>query len=125
MLSVAALIASLAFLALVLGTIPVLVQLMRTARTAEHTLAAVEREVRPVASQIEMLLQEQRNLAQQATRDLRQVEGVVAMAQEILARLGKLTSLLGSVGTVGKVVGLAQGLRKGVDVFIDRLGRRR
>lgn len=124
MLTAAALIASLAFVALVIAAIPVLIQLMRTAHAAEQTLAAVEREVRPLASQVQALLQEHRDLAQQATRDLREVEGIVLMVQEVLARLTKLTSLLGSIGTIGRVLGVAQGVRKGVDVFIHRLTRR-
>jgi uncharacterized protein YoxC len=120
-LQAAALIASLAFLALVIAAIPVLVQLVRTARSAEQTLASVEREVRPLASQVQALLQEHRDLAQQATRDLRQVEGVTVMAQDILARLTNVTSLLASFGTVGRAVGLARGVQKGIDVFVRRL----
>jgi uncharacterized protein YoxC len=120
-LQAAALIASLAFLALVVAAIPVLVQLVRTARSAEQTLATVEREVRPLASQVQALLQEHRDLAQQATRDLRQVEGVTVMAQDILARLTNVTTLLASFGTVGRAVGLARGVQKGIDVFVRRL----
>ena len=125
MLPAAALIASLAFLALVVTAIPMLVQLGRTARSAEQTLTAVERELRPLASQVQALLQEHRNLAQQATRDLREVEGLALRGQEVLTRLTSLTSVLGSMGAVGKVVGVAQGFRKGADVFIRRLRRPR
>ena len=125
MLQVAALIASLAFLALVIAVIPALLQVARTARAAEQTLTSVDHEVRPLASQIQALLQEHRNLAQQATKDLRQVEGVVVMVQDVLARLTNLTSLLGSFGTVGRVVGVARGLQKGIDVFVHRLARHR
>lgn len=125
MLQVAALIASMAFLALVVFAIPALLQVVRTARAAEQTLASVDREVKPLTTQIQALLQEHRNLAQQATRDLRQVEGVVLMAQDVLARLTNLTSLLASFGTVGRVVGVARGLQKGIDVFVHRLARRR
>ena len=125
MLQVAALIASLAFLALVVFAIPALLQVVRTARAAEQTLASVDREVRPLTSQIQALHQEHRNLAQQATRDLRQVEGVALMAQDVLARLTNLTSLLAGFGTVGRVVGVARGLQKGIDVFVHRLAARR
>ena len=125
MLTAAALIASLAFVALVVAAIPVLWQLARTAREAEQTLAALEREVRPIASQIQALLQEHRDLAQQATRDLRQVEGLARSGQEVLARVMRLTNLLGSVGTVGRAFGVAQGLRRGLEVFLHRLSRRR
>ena len=125
MLPAAALIASLAFLALVAATIPVLIQLGRTARSAEQTLTALERELRPLASQVQALLQEHRNLAQQATRDLREVEGLALRGQEVLTRLTSLTSVLGSMGAVGKVVGVAQGFRKGADAFLRRLRRPR
>ncbi len=125
MLQWAALIASLAFLALVVFVIPVLLQVARTARAAEQTLASVDREVKPLTTQIQALLQEHRNLAQQATRDLRQVEGTVLMAQDVLARLTHLTSLLSSFGTVGRIVGIARGVQKGIDVFVHRLARRR
>jgi uncharacterized protein YoxC len=124
-LQTAALIASLAFLALVVAAIPVLLQLVRTARSAEQTLATVEREIRPLASQVQALLQEHRNLAQQATKDLRQVEGVAVMAQDVLARLTSLTGLLASFGTVGRVVGVVRGLEKGIEVFVRRLAGRR
>jgi uncharacterized protein YoxC len=124
-LQVAALIASLAFLALVVAVIPALLQMARTARAAEQTLVSVDREVKPLTTQIQALLQEHRTLAQQATKDLRQIEGVALMAQDILARVTNLTSLLSSFGTVGRVVGVARGLQKGIDVFVHRLARHR
>ena len=98
MLSTAALLASIAFLALVAAAVPGLIQLTRTARSAEQTLGAFEREIRPLASQLQALLQEHRNLAQQATRDLRQVEALAARGQEVLGRVATLTSFMGSLG---------------------------
>jgi uncharacterized protein YoxC len=124
-LQIAALIAALAFLGLVIAVIPALLQVVRTARAAEQTLTSVDREIRPLTSQVQVLLQEHRNLAQQATKDLRQVEGLVVLAQDTLARLTNLTSLLSSFGTVGRVVGVARGLQKGIDVFVQRLARHR
>ena len=124
-LQVAALIASLAFLALVIAVIPALLQVARTARAAEQTLASVDREVKPLTTQIQALLQEHRTLAQQATKDLRQIEGIALMAQDVLARVTNLTSLLAGFGTVGRVVGVARGLQKGIDVFVHRLARHR
>jgi uncharacterized protein YoxC len=122
-LNAAALIASLAFLGLVIAAVPALLQLRRTARAAEQTLAAIERELRPLAPQLHALLQDHRELAQRANRDLREVEGLALMGQEVLGRVIKLTSILGSVGTIGRMLGVAQGLRKGVDVFIQRIAK--
>lgn len=125
MLQVAALITSLAFLALVIAVIPALLQVARTARAAEQTLVTVDHELKPLTTQVQALLQEHRTLAQQATRDLRQIEGVALMAQDVLARVTNLTSLLSSFGTVGRVVGIARGVQKGIDVFVHRLARNR
>jgi uncharacterized protein YoxC len=119
------LIASLAFLALVIAVIPALLQVARTARAAEQTLVTVDHELKPLTTQVQALLQEHRTLAQQATRDLRQIEGVALMAQDVLARVTNLTSLLSSFGTVGRVVGIARGVQKGIDVFVHRLARNR
>ena len=125
MLNYAVLLARLAFVVLVAFALPTLLQIRRSARAAELTLTAVEREVRPLASQLHALLQEHRELAQRARRNLRELEGVVLMGQEVLARAIRLTGILGGAGTVGRVLGVAQGLRRGVDVFIQRLGRGR
>ncbi len=121
--SFAAIIASLAFLGLVIAAIPTLLQIRRTAQSADQTLATLERELRPLSIQIQGLLQDHRELAQRANRDLRELEGLALMAQEVLARLIKLTGLLGGMGTVSRVLGVAQGLRKGLDVFVSRLGK--
>ena len=112
-------------LALVIALIPALLQVARTARAAEQTLVTVDHELKPLTSQVQALLQEHRTLAQQATRDLRQIEGVTVMAQDVLGRVTNLTSLLASFGTVGRVVGVARGLQKGIDVFVSRLVRHR
>ena len=125
LLGIAALIASLAFVALVIVAIPALLQVRRTAQTAEQTLATVDRELRPLVPQLHGLVQDHRELAQRATRDLREVEGLALMAQEVLSRVIKLTGVLGGVGTVGRVLGVAQGLRKGIDVFVSRLTKSR
>jgi uncharacterized protein YoxC len=109
----------------VAAAIPVLLQLTRTARAAEQTLATVDRELKPLTTQVQALLQEHRELAQQATRDLRQIEGVATGLQEVVNRATRLTGLLGNLGTVGQVLGVAQGIRRGADVFVHRLMRRR
>ncbi len=125
LLTLAALIVSLAFAGLAIAAIVALVQLRRTVQVAEQTLASVEREVRPLAADLHALLQQHRDLAQQATHNLRDVQGVVAAVQEVVARAGRLTSILGSVGTVGRTLGVAQGLAKGAAVFLSLLRRRR
>jgi len=121
----AVLIASLAFAALVIAAIPVVLQLRRTARAAETTLATFEREVRPLASRLDALLQDHRDLSQQATRDLKAVEELTTTAGEMLARVSRVTGIIGTLGTVGRAFAVARGLRRGARVFIERVSRRR
>ena len=124
-LVIAALIASAAFSALAVAAILTLLELRRAAESAQQTLAAVEREVRPLAADVHALLDAHRELAQGASRNLKELERGVTAAQEVLTRVARVSSLLGSVGTVGKVVGVVQGLRKAARVFLRLLGRRR
>jgi uncharacterized protein YoxC len=55
-LTAAALLASVAFAGLAIALIVVLIQARRTARAAEQTLGAVEREIRPLAEDVRALL---------------------------------------------------------------------
>lgn len=125
MLDAAVLVVALAFVALVVAVIPVLLQLRRTAHAAELALAAIEREIRPLAADLQALLKEHRTLAERAARELREIEALTSTVREVVGRVGRLTSVLGSVGTVGRALTLAQGLRRGATVFMNRLGRRR
>jgi uncharacterized protein YoxC len=122
---VAALIASVALAALAVAAILTLLQLRRTAEAAQQTLTAVEREVRPLAADLHALLEAHRELAHGAGRSLRELERSVTAAHEVLTRVGRVASLLGSVGTVGKLFGLAHGARRAAAVFLRLLGRRR
>ena len=124
-LNVAVLIVSVAVLALVTFVIPVLLQLRRTAHAAEQALAAVEREIRPLTTTVQALVDAHRELAQRVNRNLQEVEGVVHTASEVVGRVAKVTSILAGVGAAGRVASFAQGLFKGVDMFIRLFGRRR
>jgi len=113
-----------AVVVLVAFALPTLHQLRRTARSAEAALTAVEREIRPLASQLHVLLQETRDLAQRGGKELGELAHLTATAEETLERLGRVLGVLAGLGKVGQVVSVAQGVRKGVDVFVRRLGRR-
>lgn len=109
---------------LVAFAVPTLVQIRRAARNAELTLAALEREIRPLASQLHVLLQEGRDLLQRGNKELGELARFTVTADEVLARLGKVLGVLTGLAKVGQVVSVAQGVRKGVDVFVRRMGRR-
>lgn len=101
-----------------------LLTLKKTAARAEAVLHLVEREIRPMASQIGALAEELRGLARQATREMERISVVTRRAEEISAKLVKVAGVLGGISRVGQIAGIAAGVKRGLDVFVSRLRSR-
>lgn len=98
--------------------------LKRTATRAETVLQLLEREIRPMASQLEALAEELRGLSRQATRELERVSIVVRRIDDISVKLGRLAGVASGLTKVGQIAGVAAGFKKGLDVFVARLRNR-
>lgn len=101
-----------------------LVSLRRMANRAESVLQLVEREIRPMASQLEALAEDLRGLSRQATRELERVSVVVRRIEDLSVKLARLAGVVSSLTKVGQIVGVAAGLKRGLDVFVSRLKSR-
>lgn len=101
--------------------VPTLVAIKRAASRAETVLLLIEREIRPMANQLQWLAEELRSLSQRASRELERVGGVAERVDHLSQRIGRLVGLVGSIGRVGQIVGTASGVKKGLDVFIAKL----
>ena len=110
--------------ALTAALVGVLIALRRTAQRAETVLAVVEREIRPMATQLEALAEELRGLSRQATRELERVSVVVRRVEEVSLAVVRIAGAVSTVTKLGRLVGAATGLRKGFDGFASRLRRR-
>ena len=98
-----------------------LLALKKTALRAESVLQLVEREIRPMASQIESLSAELRALSHSANEELGRVSVVVHRLEEVSVKVARLLGVLGGLTRVGQYAGIATGVKKGLDVFIRRL----
>jgi hypothetical protein len=98
-----------------------LLALRRTALRAESVLSQIERELRPLMSQVEALSSEVRQLASSANEELRRVSIVVRRADDVTAKLARLLGTVAAFTSVGQYASVAAGLKKGVDVFVKRL----
>src|SRR5213083_1103386 len=85
-----------------------LLALKKTAVRAESVLHLLEREIRPMASQIEALIGELRALSHRANQELDRISVVVRRLEEVSVKVARLA-------------GAAAGVKKGLDVFIRRL----
>ena len=93
----------------------------RTSNRAETVLQLVEREIRPLASQVEGLAAEVRTLSGTANRELERVSGVVRRVEDISLKTARVVGVVNSLASFRAVTGVGSGLKRAVGVFISRL----
>lgn len=106
--------------AVTVALVPTIVALGRAARHAASVLLIVEQELRPLISQTHALADEVRALTREAKDEVERVGEVTERVNTVAEGLGRVVSALGGLTRAGQIVGLASGLRKGVDVFVQR-----
>ena len=114
---------ALGFAGLVVALIVTLLAMRRAIVRAEAVLGIVEQELRPLVAETHALLGEVRALTRQANREMDRVGVIGERVEDVAVGLGRLVSALGGLTRVGQVLGLVAGLKKGVDVFVDRFAK--
>jgi uncharacterized protein YoxC len=112
---------SLASLALLVALVAAVWALRGVARRAEAVLAIVEQELRPVIGQAVALTEDVRSLTRDASRELERVGAVTDRVDDIAGAVGRIVGTLSGLTRAGQIVGVAAGLKKGIDVFVQRL----
>jgi uncharacterized protein YoxC len=107
--------------AVTLALVPVLIALKRTLTRAETVLQLVEREIRPMASQLSALAEDLRGLSRQAGREIDRIGSVAARIEDVSVKAARVLGVVGGMTRVGQLAGVATGLKKGLDVFVRRL----
>jgi hypothetical protein len=112
---------SLASLALLLALVAAVWALRGVARRAEAVLAIVEQELRPVIGQAVALTEDVRSLTRDASRELERVGAITDRVDDIAGAVGRIIGTLSGLTRAGQIVGMAVGLKNGIDVFVQRL----
>jgi hypothetical protein len=112
---------SLAAFALLLALVAAVWALRGVAQRAEAVLAIVEQELRPLIGQALALTEDVRGLTREAGRELERLGAVTDRVEDVATGLGRIIMTLGSLTRAGQIVGVAAGLKKGIDVFVHRL----
>lgn len=107
--------------ALTVALVVTLLSVRRTISRADAVLAIVEREIRPMATQLEALTEEVRGLTRQATREIEHVSVVVRRLEDVTAAVVKVGSLAATLTNIARIAGAAAALRRGIGVFASRL----
>lgn len=107
--------------ALTVVLVSTLLALRRTAIRAESVLALLEREIHPLARQMESLTGELRTLSQHANQEVERIGVVVTRLEDVTAKGARLLGALAGLTQVGQLAGAALGVKKGLAVFVRRL----
>ena len=106
---------------LTVAIVVTLASFRRTAARAETVLQLVEREIRPLASQVEALAADMRTLSGTANRELERISGVVRRVEDITFKVARVVGVVNNVASFRGVTGLGSGLRRALGVFVSRL----
>ena len=112
---------ALAAFALLLALVAAVWALRRMAQRAEAVLMIIEQELRPLIGQALALTEDVRTLTREASRELERVGAVTDRIEDIATGLGRIVATLGSLTRAGQIVGVAAGLKRGIEVFAHRL----
>ena len=97
--------------------------LRRALRRTDAVLAIVEQELRPLIGQAHGLTDELRDLTRETRREVERIGEVTEHVENAADGMSRVVVGLGGLARAGQVIGLAAGLRRGVDVFVSRLRR--
>jgi uncharacterized protein YoxC len=110
--------------ALTIVLISTLLSIKKTAARAESVLAQVEREVRPMAKELESLTGELQQLSRNANDNLQRIGGIVDRVEDISVQAARVIGAVGGLTRIGQYAGMAAGVKRGVEVFLHRLKER-
>ena len=92
-----------------------------TLRHAASVLEIVEQELRPLVGQLHGLTEDVRDLTRETRREVARIGEVTEHVQTAAEGVSRMVGGLAGFTRAGQAIGLVAGLRRGVDVFVDRL----
>jgi hypothetical protein len=116
-------------LALTVALVTAIAAAASAARRAERVMAVLEqeidREVPPLLARLRELIEELRLFSRGATNELDRIGEITGRVQDVTGAAASLLTALSGLTRAGQLVGIAAGVKTGVDVFFHRLRGRR
>lgn len=110
--------------ALTIVLISTLLSIRKTALRADSVLGQVEREIRPMATELGSLAAELQKLSRNANDNLQRIGGIVDRVEDISVQAARVVGAVGGLTRFGQYAGMAAGVKRGVEVFLHRLKER-
>ncbi len=106
---------------LTVAIVTTLLSFKRTAARAEIVLQLVEREIRPLASQIEGLAGDLRAVSQTANGSIQRLNAILARVEDLSLKVARIVGVANSLTSLRGITGVASGAKAGLSVFLSRL----
>jgi hypothetical protein len=109
-----------------LALVAALLAVRRLAVRAESVLGILEQELRPLVSEVRGLSEELRRLTRDAHFEIEQIGVLTERVGVVVGGLARAVTAIGEMTRAGRLLSVAIGLKRGVDVFVHqfRKGRR-
>jgi hypothetical protein len=101
--------------------VPALLAVRRASERAERLLALAEQELRPLAAELHGLVGDVRTLSHEARGEMARVGALTERLEDVSGNLGRVLAAVAGLTRAGQLVGVAAGLKTGLDVFLHRL----
>ena len=115
-------------LALTVALVAAVAAAVGAVRRAERVLAALQREidhdVPPLLGGLRELVEDLRRLSRGATSELDRIAEITGRVHDVIDSGSRVLGALSGFTRAGQLVGIATGLKTGVDVFLHRLRQR-
>ena len=108
-------------LALTAALVAAIVSLRRTLQRTEEVLQVLERKLGPAMDDIRGLTQEATAVTHEARASVARLSATIGRVNDVTESVGSFLVGLSGLTRAGQLVGVALGIRRGVDVFIQRL----
>ena len=110
-------------IALTAAVIALLLAVKRTADRAHAVLRIVEEELRPLIGQAHALSDEVRLLTREASLEVKRVGEVTERVNNVAEGVERMVSAFAGLTRAGQIIGMVAALKKGVDVFVQRMSK--
>jgi uncharacterized protein YoxC len=116
-----AVVLALCVVAVTAALVPLLMALQRAVRRAEGVLGVVERELAPLVAELHGLTHALRDTIQELQQELKRVGALTDRIDEVAGGVTRVVNALVGLTRAGQFIGVAAGIRKGMEVFLHRV----
>jgi uncharacterized protein YoxC len=109
--------------AVTVAVVALLLAVKRAVRRTEAVLQIVEEELRPLIGQAHSLTDEVRTLTREASLEVKRVGEVTEHVNNVAEGVARMVSALAGLTRAGQIIGMAAAVKKGVDVFVQRMSK--